>query len=109
MSSRHLKPVLFACSAIGGVVLALGVTGAGASLVWNGDFETANLSQYNATYCYQSYSCSVVAAPGRTGYAGRLETRYHDFNAYGSNGTVRAQLQINSNEKSGDESWWHWE
>src|SRR5438045_107070 len=107
MSSRHLRLILYACSALGGLLLSLGVTGAGASLVWNGDFETSNLSQYNNTYCYQSYSCSVVAAPGgHTGLAGRFEIRSGEVSPIGS---AHAQVQESSDERIGGESWWHWE
>jgi polysaccharide lyase-like protein/Big-like domain-containing protein len=107
MSSRHFKPALYACCALAGTLLAIGVTGAGASAVWNGDFETANLSQYNGTYCYQSYSCSVVSAPGgHSGFAGRFQIGSGETSPIGS---AHAQVQQNSSERIGDDSWWHWE
>jgi hypothetical protein len=107
MFSRRFKPVLYACAALAGVILAVGVTGASASLVWNGDFDTGTLSQYNETYCYQAYSCTVVPAPGgRSGSAGRFELASGEASPIGA---AHAQIQQNSNERAGDESWWHWE
>jgi hypothetical protein len=107
MSSRHLKPILCAYAALAGVVLSIGVTGASASLVWNGDLETGNFSQYSTTYCYQSYSCEVVSAPGgHAGLAARFQIASGETSPIGN---AHAQVQDNSNEKSGDESWWHWE
>jgi hypothetical protein len=85
-------------------------TPAGGSTIFNGDFETGDLSQFDGTYCYTSYACTVVDAPGgHTGKAARFETHQNDPNAFNGGATVRAQIQVNSNERSGDESWWHWE
>lgn len=105
MLSRRFKPVLYACFAFAGAILALGVAGAGATTIWNGDFQTADLSQYSSKYCYQTYSCTVVPAPGGVGgYAGRFEVRSGDS---GGISGERAELQVNSNERSGDTAQWH--
>jgi hypothetical protein len=105
MLSRRFKPVLYACFAFAGTLLALGVSGAGATMIWNADFQTADLTQYSSKYCYQSYSCTVVPAPGGVGgYAGRFEVRSGDS---GGISGERAELQINSNERSGDTAHWH--
>lgn len=111
MFSRHryAQPVLLVVCALTGVLFALGVTGgAGASLVWNGDFETGNFSQYaSTTYCVASWSCQVVAAPGGpAGDAARFEVRSGDTSPYGGD---RSEVQVNSDETIGSESWWHFE
>jgi hypothetical protein len=79
-----------------------------AAPLFNGNFETGNFSQFNSTYVPNaSYSQSVVAAPGgHSGMAGRFETKANDSGPLGTS-AVWDQVQVNSSEHIGDESFWH--
>lgn len=78
--------------------------------LFDGDFETGNLSQYDQFYVptgASSYAQTVVAAPGgHSGKAARFETKANDSGPLGTT-SVWDQIQVNSSEHIGDESFWH--
>jgi hypothetical protein len=79
------------------------------STLFNGDFETGSFSQWDGKYCTFSWSCTVVAAPGgHSGYAGRFESKAGDSGPLGTCCSWN-EVQKNSAEANGVESWWHLE
>jgi hypothetical protein len=73
-------------------------------LVWSGDFEPGNLSQWDDSESAAN-RISVVRDPVRQGhFAGRFEVDSGDY----VNAGQRAELVHESNELEGEEAWWGW-
>jgi hypothetical protein len=82
-------------------------TPAANSVVWRGDFETGNISQWSGTQMVSSDRLAIVSSPLRQGrYALKATVRQGDkpISASGN----RNELYRFTNEKSGDEYYYNW-
>jgi len=86
---------------------ACGASTAASGVVWRGDFETGNRSQWSHTQMVSSDRLAVVSSPARQGrYAIKATVRQGDdpINASGN----RNELVKMTGEKAGDEYFYSW-
>jgi uncharacterized protein (TIGR03382 family) len=80
---------------------------ASASVLWRGDFETGDLSQWSKTQQVSSDRIQVIRSPTRQGaHAVRVEVRQGD-NPIGASGNRNEMLRM-TNETEGDERYYSW-
>lgn len=97
-SALALSTLALACLA--------GAGQARAGIVWTGDYETGNLSQWAGAQAVPG-GASVTTAPVRSGaYAARFAVGPGD-DPIGSTGE-RAEVLVSTGETAGVESWWAW-
>ena len=79
----------------------------GTSVVWRGDFETGNISQWSGKQMVSADRLAIVSSPMRQGrYALKATVRQGD-NPISASGN-RNELFRYTNEKSGDEYFYSW-
>jgi polysaccharide lyase-like protein/F5/8 type C domain-containing protein len=84
-----------------------GGTGTGSGVVWRGDFETGDRTQWSSTQMVSSDRLQVVPSPVRQGsYAIKVTVRQGD-NPISASGN-RNELVKMTNEKEGDEYFYRW-
>ena len=82
-------------------------TGSGSGVVWRGDFETGDRSQWSKTQMVSSDRLQVVPSPVRQGsYAIKVTVKQGD-NPISASGN-RNELVRMTNEKEGDEYYYRW-
>jgi hypothetical protein len=82
-------------------------TSTGSGVVWRGDFETGNISQWSKTQMVSADRLQVVPSPARQGsYAVKVTVRQGD-NPISASGN-RNELVRMTNEKEGDEYYYRW-
>jgi hypothetical protein len=75
-------------------------------ILWRGDFDTGNLSQWEVNQSVEANRIQVVSNPVKEGkYAARFETRPTDNIGDTS---PRSELAANLGEKEGEERWYRW-
>lgn len=75
-------------------------------ILWRGDFDTGNLSQWETNQSVAANRIQVVSNPVKEGkYAARFETRPTDNIGDTS---PRSELAANLGEKEGEERWYRW-
>lgn len=86
-------------------VVLLTTSSASATVLWRGDFETGDKSQWNGSQAASPDRLQVVTSPVRQGkYALRVEVRNGDFVSSGN----RAELVRTVREKEGDDRYYAW-
>ena len=88
-------------------VCGTSTSGTGTGVVWRGDFETGDRSQWSKTQMVSADRLQVVPSPARQGsYAIKVTVRQGDnpINASGN----RNELVRMTNEKEGDEYFYRW-
>ncbi|WP_395841841.1 heparin lyase I family protein [Archangium violaceum] len=84
-----------------------GASSTGSGVVWRGDFETGDRSQWSKTQMVSADRLQVIASPTRQGsYAIKATVRQGD-NPINSSGN-RNELVRMTNEKEGDEFFYRW-
>ncbi|WP_257458635.1 heparin lyase I family protein [Archangium lipolyticum] len=84
-----------------------GSGGTGSGVVWRGDFETGDRSQWSKTQMVSSDRLQVLSSPTRQGsYAIKVTVKQGD-NPISSSGN-RNELVRMTNEKEGDEYYYRW-
>lgn len=82
-------------------------SGSGSGVVWRGDFETGDRTQWSGTQMVSSDRLQVVSSPARQGgYAIKVTVKQGD-NPISASGN-RNELVKMTNEKEGDEYFYRW-
>lgn len=77
-------------------------------LIFRGDFETRDASQWEALHCNDNDQFTIVSSPTREGkYAAKLTVSNHD-KFQNMSGERCDLLRPNHDEKEGDEYWYAW-
>ncbi len=89
-------------------VSTLATSGSG-GVIWRGDYETGNFSQWECGLQVQAEGrATVVTSPVRQGkYAARYEVRPGDHNVGTGNGE-RTEVKSCRHAVEGEEQWWAW-
>jgi hypothetical protein len=107
MPTHTFRHIVVAASALLALLVLVGATQAGRPHEWLGDFESANLSQWDAVQETVDGRVSIEHTVVRQGrYAARFEVKPGDH--WAGLAGERAEVLKGVGEVAGDESYWAW-